>query len=69
MCHKRCVPALDFYWENLEKCLLARFEYVCHLNIQSIRDCDPSKFQPEMGPHYVSVFEKQTTLRIQGVSS
>lgn len=26
------------------------------LNIASIRDCDPTKFNLEMGPHYVSQF-------------
>ncbi|XP_044752013.1 vacuolar protein sorting-associated protein 52 homolog [Coccinella septempunctata] len=68
MCHKRCVPALDYYWENLEKCLLARFEYVCHLNIQSIRDCDPSKFQPEMGPHYITRRYAEFSAALVGIS-
>lgn len=53
MCHKRCVPALDDYWDNLERIILMRFEYVFRLNIASIRDCDPTKFNLEMGPHYV----------------
>lgn len=54
MCHKRCVPALDQYWEILEKILLPRFEYVVHLNINSIRECDVTRFNLELGPHYVS---------------
>jgi hypothetical protein len=31
-----------------------RFEYIFQLNIQSVKDCDPTKFSKEMGPHYVS---------------
>lgn len=54
MCHKRCVPALDSYWDTLQSIILPRFEYVFRLNINSIRDCDPTKFNREMGPHYVS---------------
>lgn len=54
MCHKRCVPALDGYWEMLQNIILPRFEFVFRLNINSIKDCDPTKFNREMGPHYVS---------------
>lgn len=54
MCHKRCVPALDDYWDLLEKLLLQRFEYVVRLNINSIRDCDVTKFNLEKGPHYIT---------------
>jgi hypothetical protein len=31
-----------------------RFEYIFKLNMQSVKDCDPTKFSKEMGPHYVS---------------
>ena len=54
LCHKRCVPALDRYWETLQNIILPRFEQIFRMNINSIRDCDPSKFNREMGPHYVS---------------
>lgn len=54
MCHKRCVPALDKYWDSLQAIIWPRFELVFRLNIQSIHDCDPSKFNKELGPHYVS---------------
>lgn len=54
MCHKRCVPALDRYWDDLQSVIWPRFEQIFRLNIQSIRDCDPTKFNKEMGPHYVS---------------
>uniref|UniRef100_A0A8D9B8U8 Vacuolar protein sorting-associated protein 52 homolog n=1 Tax=Cacopsylla melanoneura TaxID=428564 RepID=A0A8D9B8U8_9HEMI len=51
MCHKRAVPALDPYWERLHKILWPRFEYVFELNIQSVRDCDPSRYSKDMRPH------------------
>lgn len=54
MCHKRCVPALDKYWETLQGIILPRFEQIFRMNINSIRDCDPTKFNKELGPHYVS---------------
>lgn len=56
MCHKRCVPALDNYWESLQSVIWPRFEQIFRQNIQSIRECDPTKFNKEMGPHYVSSF-------------
>ncbi|CAH0558360.1 unnamed protein product [Brassicogethes aeneus] len=54
MCHKRCVPALDDYWEFLEKILLSRFQHIINLNVQSIKDFDILKFSKEMGPHYIA---------------
>ncbi|CAH2005010.1 unnamed protein product [Acanthoscelides obtectus] len=55
MCHKRCVPALDNYWEHMEKeVLLPRFEQIVRLNIQSIKDCDVTRFNLELGPHYIA---------------
>lgn len=42
------------YWDSLQAVFWPRFEHVFRLNIQSIRDCDPTKFSKEMGPHYVS---------------
>ena len=53
MCHKRCVNALDKYWDTLQSAIWPRFEFLFRLNIQSIRDCDPTKFSKETGPHYV----------------
>ncbi|KAI5742699.1 hypothetical protein M8J77_010274 [Diaphorina citri] len=47
----RAVPALDTYWEHLQKILWPRFEYVFELNIQSVRDCDPSRYSKDMRPH------------------
>jgi vacuolar protein sorting-associated protein 52 len=54
MCHKRCVSSLDKYWDTLQSAIWPRFEFLFRLNIQSIRDCDPTKFSKETGPHYVS---------------
>lgn len=54
MCHKRCVPALDRYWETLQGIIWPRFEVVFRNNIQSIRECDPTKFSKETGPHYIT---------------
>ncbi|RZC37768.1 vacuolar protein sorting-associated protein 52 -like [Asbolus verrucosus] len=68
MCHKRCVPALDDYWENLERIILARFEFVFRLNIASIRDCDPTKFNLEMGPHYITRRYAEFSAALVGIS-
>ncbi|EFA03408.1 vacuolar protein sorting-associated protein 52 homolog [Tribolium castaneum] len=68
MCHKRCVPALDDYWDNLEKIILTRFEYVFRLNIASIRDCDPTKFNLEMGPHYITRRYAEFSAALVGIS-
>ncbi|XP_029040992.1 vacuolar protein sorting-associated protein 52 homolog [Osmia bicornis bicornis] len=53
-CHKRAVPALDKYWDNMTSVIWPRFEYVFQLNIQSIKDCDPLKLTRETGPHYIT---------------
>ncbi|XP_003705329.1 vacuolar protein sorting 52 [Megachile rotundata] len=53
-CHKRAVPALDKYWDNMTSVIWPRFEYVFQLNIQSIKDCDPLKLTRENGPHYIT---------------
>ncbi|XP_020286805.1 vacuolar protein sorting-associated protein 52 homolog [Pseudomyrmex gracilis] len=52
MCHKRAVPALDKYWDDLTNIIRPRFEYVFQLNIKSIKDCDP--VNKETGPHYIT---------------
>lgn len=54
LCHKRAVPALDSYWDTLLDIMWPRFEHVFRLNIQSIKDCDPTKFNKEMKPHYIA---------------
>ncbi|KAL1124178.1 hypothetical protein AAG570_001948 [Ranatra chinensis] len=54
LCHKRAVPALDVYWDTLQDILWPRFEIVFCLNIASIKDCDPTKFNKETKPHYIT---------------
>lgn len=54
LCHKRAVPALDKYWETLTATIWPRFEFVFQLNINSVKECDPSKFNKETGPHYIT---------------
>ncbi|XP_033206763.2 vacuolar protein sorting 52 isoform X1 [Bombus vancouverensis nearcticus] len=54
ICHKRAVPALDKYWDNMTSIIWPRFEYVFQLNIQSIKSCDPLKLTQETGPHYIT---------------
>ncbi|XP_012226650.2 vacuolar protein sorting-associated protein 52 homolog [Linepithema humile] len=53
-CHKKAVPALDKYWDSLISIIMPRFKYVFRLNIDSVRNCDPSKFNKETGPHYIT---------------
>ncbi|XP_033335141.1 vacuolar protein sorting 52 [Megalopta genalis] len=53
-CHKRAVPALDNYWDNMTSVIWPRFECVFQMNIQSIKDCDPLKLNKETGPHYIT---------------
>ncbi|PSN53047.1 Vacuolar protein sorting-associated protein 52 [Blattella germanica] len=67
MCHKRAVPALDRYWDTLQAVIWPRFEYIFRLNIQSVKDCDPTKFNKEMGPHYVSS-NSQFSAALVGIS-
>ncbi|XP_037958325.1 vacuolar protein sorting-associated protein 52 homolog [Teleopsis dalmanni] len=68
MCHKRCVPALDKYWDSLQAVIWPRFDYVFQLNIQSIRECDPTKFNKEMGPHYITRRYAEFSAAIVGIS-
>lgn len=68
MCHKRCVPALDKYWDMLQAEIWPRFEMVFRLNIQSIRECDPSKFNKELGPHYITRRYAEFSAAIVGIS-
>nr|CAG4647808.1 EOG090X047D [Moina brachiata] len=55
LCHKRAVPALDFYYESLVGTLWPRFETIVQTNIQSVRDCDPTRLYTAIDtrPHYV----------------
>lgn len=68
MCHKRCVPALDKYWDSLQSCIWPRFEMVFRHNTQSIRECDPTKFNKELGPHYITRRYAEFSAAIVGIS-
>ncbi|XP_054282632.1 vacuolar protein sorting-associated protein 52 homolog [Macrosteles quadrilineatus] len=68
LCHKRAVPALDQYWEALQAILWQRFEYVFRLNIQSVKDCDPTKFTKETKPHYITRRYAEFSAAIVGIS-
>ncbi|XP_077286591.1 vacuolar protein sorting 52 [Arctopsyche grandis] len=69
MCHKRAVPALDRYWDSLQRIIWPRLEYVFKLNIQSVRDCDPTKFvNKEMGPHYITRRYAEFSAALVGLS-
>ncbi|CAG5121308.1 unnamed protein product, partial [Candidula unifasciata] len=50
---KRNIPALDRYWETILSHLWPRFEYIVTMNIQSVRECEPSKLgHIDNRPHY-----------------
>lgn len=69
MCHKRCVNALDKYWDTLQSALWPRFETLFRMNIQSIRDCDPTKFaSKETGPHYITRRYAEFSAAIVGIT-
>lgn len=69
MCHKRCVNALDKYWDTLQSTLWPRFEAIFRMNIQSIRDCDPTKFSSkETGPHYITRRYAEFSAAIVGIT-
>lgn len=69
MCHKRCVNALDKYWDTLQSTLWPRFETIFRMNIQSIRDCDPTKFSSkETGPHYITRRYAEFSAAIVGIT-
>ncbi|XP_003748088.1 vacuolar protein sorting-associated protein 52 homolog [Galendromus occidentalis] len=53
--HQRNVPVLDSYWDVLVANIFPRFETILRLNINSIRDCDPSKLGSiDNRPHYIT---------------
>jgi len=68
MCHKRAVPALDHYWDKLQTVIWPRFEYIFRLNIQSVKECDPTKLSQEMGPHYITRRYAEFSAALVGIS-
>ncbi|XP_046675531.1 vacuolar protein sorting-associated protein 52 homolog [Homalodisca vitripennis] len=68
LCHKRAVPALDQYWDTMQAIIWHRFEYVFRLNIQSVKDCDPTKFSKETKPHYITRRYAEFSAAVVGIS-
>ncbi|XP_026292867.1 vacuolar protein sorting-associated protein 52 homolog [Frankliniella occidentalis] len=68
LCHKRAVPALDQYFDSLQSIIWPRFEFVFQQNIQSVRDCDPTKFGKEMRPHAITRRYAEYSAAILGIS-
>jgi len=69
LCHKRCVPGLDKYWETLNGILWPRLTQVFELNIQSVRDCDPTRRKPvDVRPHYITRRYAEYSAAIVGIN-
>jgi len=69
LCHKRCVPGLDKYWENMNGILWPRLTQVMELNIQSVRDCDPTRMKPmDLRPHYITRRYAEYSAAIVGIN-
>lgn len=67
--HKRAVPALDRYWEEILDVLWPRFELILKMNIQSIRDCDPQRLgMIDMRPHYITRRYAEFSAAIVGIN-
>lgn len=65
---KRSIPALDRYWEALLNMMWPRFEYILHLNVQSVRDCEPHKLgHIDCRPHYITRRYAEFSAAIVGV--
>ncbi|ELT91956.1 hypothetical protein CAPTEDRAFT_183678 [Capitella teleta] len=66
---KRNAPALEKYWETMLEMLQPRFEGILQLNIQSIRDCDPSRLGViDVRPHYITRRYAEFTAAIVGLN-
>ncbi|ESP04479.1 hypothetical protein LOTGIDRAFT_223857 [Lottia gigantea] len=66
---KRNVSGLDRYWDALLKILWPKFEQIINLNIQSVRDCDPSKLgQIDVRPHYITRRYAEFSAAIVGIN-
>ncbi len=54
MCQKKGISALEKYWDSVLTLLWPRFKTIVQLNIQSIKECDPTKIKTvDQRPHYV----------------
>jgi len=69
LCHKRCVPGLDKYWETMNGILWPRLTQILELNIQSVRECDPSRMKPvDVRPHYITRRYAEYSAAIVGIN-
>jgi len=69
LCHKRCVPGLDKFWESMNGILWPRLTQVLELNISSVRDCDPNKMKPlDVRPHYITRRYAEYSAAIVGIN-
>lgn len=69
LCHKRCVPGLDKYWETMNGILWPRLTQVLELNIQSVRECDPTRRKPaDVRPHYITRRYAEYSAAIVGIN-
>merc|ERR1719427_652935 len=69
LCHKRCVPGLDKYWETLNGLLWPRLTQVMEMNIQSIKDCDVMRRKPaDLRPHYITRRYAEFSAAIVGIN-
>lgn len=51
---KRTVPALQPYFEGVMQILGPRLDFILDLNVQSLRNADPSTFKITSQPHYIT---------------
>ena len=55
MSREKGVHCLEGYWDSINSQLWPRLQQVIRLNVQSIRDCDPTKMKIlDLRPHYVT---------------
>ncbi|KAK6980126.1 vacuolar protein sorting-associated protein 52 isoform X5, partial [Biomphalaria glabrata] len=67
---KRNVPALNRYWDTILNLLWPRFEYIVSMNIQSVRECEPSKLgHIDNRPHYITRRFAEFSAAIVGINA
>ncbi|BFZ20252.1 hypothetical protein BsWGS_23291 [Bradybaena similaris] len=67
---KRNIPALERYWDTILSHLWPRFEYIVTMNIQSVRECEPTKLgHIDNRPHYITRRFAEFSAAIVGISA
>ncbi len=55
ICHGKSVFALERYWDSVSGLLWGRLKHVLRLNVQSVKECDPTKVKViDQRPHYIT---------------